>query len=58
MACSGLNNMIEKVRTVPPLAGQKLLWREPQKTESHGTAERLCLCGLMAIDRGRVQGWV
>ena len=54
MACAGRNNLIEKERTAAITL--KLLWCEPRKTESHGNAELLCLCGLMAGDRGRVQG--
>jgi hypothetical protein len=53
MARAGRNNLIEKVRTAA--ISLKFLWREPQKTESHGGAVRLCLRGSMAEDRGRVR---
>ncbi|MGB5746037.1 MAG: hypothetical protein WBM69_03595 [Desulfobacterales bacterium] len=42
--------------TTVRLGGLKLDLNQPQKTDSHGGDGRLCLYGLNAKDRGRVQG--
>ena len=57
IARASRNNMIGELTYGPASsAGLKLDLNQPQKTDCHGGDDRLCLYGLNAVDRGRVQG--